>query len=884
MPASWFRQLRAASTSRTAVARRTTALRRRFTLEPLEGRQMLSTLTVTTVADNGSNTEPTTGSLRAAIVQADAQPAGTLTTIDFKIGTGTQTIRLPVALPQITRTVVIDGTTQPGYSAQPLIDIDGGSLGWTGLGFIVTNTASGTAATPGALKGLEITDFSGGAVLIDASDFNLNHDDIGLVVTSQGTYVRSNGNYGALLGVGASDDSIMSSTIAGTTDGYGVAIAGPGTGNDTLTGDYIGTDPTGRLAVDSEGVSLGNSENGVEIVNDTTNNTISNSVISNNGQDGVLVTGAGTEFNVLTGNDIGSDATGTKDFPNANDGVVISDGASYNTVGGTTAAARNLISGNSVLGVEITDVGTSDNLLEGNYIGTTAAGTIALPNGINGVDIVSEATYNTVGGTTAGARNVVSGNSYNGIVLAYSGTSYNVVEGNYIGTDLTGANPLANCDDGVDLIGGASANTIGGRSAAALNVISGNDQNGVLITNSGTVDNQVEGNDIGTDDTGAKAVANGNDGVVVSDGASSNVVGGTTSGQRDVISGNTVVGVDITDADTYYNLVEGNYIGTSASGSAAVPNGINGVDILSGAQFNTVGGTSASARNVIPGNAYNGVVLGFGETSENMVEADYIGTDVTGAKALANGQDGVEILGAAGDNTIGGTTTGARDIISGNARYGVLLTDTATTDNQVDGDHIGTDLTGELPVSNVADGVAIQNGSSSNYVESDLISANGGIGVLITGSGTNSNVMIYDSIGLDATGLKPVDATGKSFSNTTGVVISGGSSNAVESSFISGNQVGISLQAGASNCMVIANDIGTGVDSKTNIGNTLDGVVLDGVSGSTIENNLIVYNGDVGILGEDGSTSQNNTLMENVFTITLNGVTYGNKNGATRFE
>ena len=95
-------------------------------------------------------------------------------------------------------------------------------------------------------------------------------------------------------------------------------------------------------------------------------------------------------------------------------------------------------------------------MVEGDYIGTTAAGTAALPNRINGVDILSGATFNTVGGTTAGTLDLISGNAYNGVVLGYAGTSYNVVEGDYIGTDLTGAKALANGLDGVDLIGGAS--------------------------------------------------------------------------------------------------------------------------------------------------------------------------------------------------------------------------------------------------------------------------------------------------------------------------------------------------------------------------------------------------------------------------------------------
>ena len=180
MSTAWFRRLRTAATPQSIASRRAAGLRRRFTVEHLEGRQMLSTLTVTTAVDNGSNTAPTTGSLRAAILQADAQPAGTLTTIDFKIGTGPQTISPPDALPQITRPVVIDGTTQSGYAGTPIIDVDGTSAGSSTTGFAVGGSASGTATAPGVLKGVEITDFGGGGVSVQASNFNLNTDYIGL--------------------------------------------------------------------------------------------------------------------------------------------------------------------------------------------------------------------------------------------------------------------------------------------------------------------------------------------------------------------------------------------------------------------------------------------------------------------------------------------------------------------------------------------------------------------------------------------------------------------------------------------------------------------------------------------------------------------------------
>jgi hypothetical protein len=122
---------------------------------------------------------------------------------------------------------------------------------------------------------------------------------------------------------------------------------------------------------------------------------------------------------------------------NGLDGVALLDAASNNTVGGTTVHARNLISGNGTgggsgsAGVMIFDNGTSGNLIEGNYLGTNLSGTLALGNGASGigVEIAGGASNNTIGGTAAGARNLISGNTF-GVDIHDDGTSGNVVAGN----------------------------------------------------------------------------------------------------------------------------------------------------------------------------------------------------------------------------------------------------------------------------------------------------------------------------------------------------------------------------------------------------------------------------------------------------------------------
>jgi titin len=967
---------------------------------------MLTTLYVTTAADNGNNAAPTAGSLRAAILQADAQPAGTFTTIDFKIGTGPQVIHPPVGLPEITRPVIIDGTTQPGYAGKPIVDIDGLQAGAGANGLDVETTASGTSAAPGLIRGLEITDFNGGAVSVQASYFNLNTDYIGAVVIGTGTYVESNGVFGVQLFNGASHDTIANSTVAATSRGSGVVITGSGTSYDTLSGDFIGTDPLGKFSVDVNGLSLGNSGSGVQISGGAAHNTISTSVISNNGQQGVYITDAGTSFNALTGDFVGTDMTGGYALPNHahgvlitsyasqntlggtstsardvisgnalngvalsvgdslntvlgdyigvnaagtaalpngasgvffsgsssdtvggssagarnvisgnsgygvwiagstritvdgdyigtdstganrvpnNYGVVVNSGSTNNTIGGTSSGYRDVISGNATWGVYISDSGTKGNVVEGDYIGTNAAGTGALPNGYNGLDIVYGATYNTVGGTTAGARDVISGNSYEGVLLGFSSTSYNVVEGDYIGTDYTGTKALANGQDGVQIIGGASGNTLGGTTAAARDVISGNAQHGVLITDSGTSGNVVEDDFIGTDYTGARSVPNAT-GLTIINGATANYVSGSSATLHNVISGNSWDGVQIYGSGTSNNVVTDDFIGLNAAGTGALGNPASGVYIAGGATGNTVGGTTALARNVISANGVFGVLLSDSGTSGNLVAGNFVGTDATGKLPVPNGDDGVAIRGTASNNTIGGPNPSYRNIISGNARYGVNVTDPGTTGNTVQYNFVGTDVTGEAPVSNGQDGVVVQNGASYTYVYNDLISANGFAGVLVTGTSTNNNFLTSNWIGLDATGLKAVKQVGQAFSNATGVVISGAYNTSVGSNFISGNTTGVYVGAGATSNWIVYDNIGTGADGVTNVGNLQDGVILDGVTNNLVGYSLLVYNGDVGILGENGSTPDNNSLVSDTFTITVNGITYGNKNGATDFD
>ena len=315
--------------------------------------------------------------------------------------------------------------------------------------------------------------------------------------------------------------------------------------------------------------------------------------------------------NVLAGNFIGTDPTGTTDVPNLN-GPNVS--GNNNRIGGTTPADRNLLSGNAFgdLGVE----GTG-NVVEGNYVGTDVTGTRPLFNGLyfttnisyefvngagTGVYVSGQA---TVGGSAAGAGNLIAGLTWTDLALSQAGGS--VVEGNIIGLDATGSKLIPNYSgDGIDVTdyyydSTLEGVTIGGPLPGEGNIISGNSIGIYLATDNNTV----QGNYIGTDITGLVAIGNYVDGVRIE--GNNNLIGGAGLGDGNVISGNRNMGVRLDNGVTG-NLVQGNLIGVGVDGITPLGNVTDGVGIANPYSFeaypygNLIGGLDPGDGNVI---AYN---------------------------------------------------------------------------------------------------------------------------------------------------------------------------------------------------------------------------------------------------------------------------------------
>jgi hypothetical protein len=332
---------------------------------------------------------------------------------------------------------------------------------------------------------------------------------------------------------------------------------------------------------------------------------------------------------------------------------------------GTNCAVRSLvINGFNLNGVAIEGSNAVGNVVSGCYIGTDPSGTASVTNSIYNVLIDTAAHSNTVGGTTVNARNVISGSAFQGVVISGAGVVGNVVLGNYIGLNAAGTAALPNGGAGVYIVTGAASNTIGGAVANAGNVISGNGAQGIIIFDPGSDGNVIQGNYIGLNATGTAAIANTLAGIEITGGPQFTVIGGTLSTTRNIISGNPVQGIGIFGANA--SVVQGNYIGLNAAGSAAISNSAAGIEINSGSQSNLVGGLTPGAANVLSGNHTQGIFINGLNTDANIVEGNFIGTDPLGISAIGNQFAGVEINGGAQSNVIGGITTGARNVISGN--------------------------------------------------------------------------------------------------------------------------------------------------------------------------------------------------------------------------
>lgn len=346
------------------------------------------------------------------------------------------------------------------------------------------------------------------------------------------------------------------------------------------------------------------------------------------------------------------------------------------------------------------------------------------------------------------------GQFYPAFVLETQGD--NVIEGNYIGTDAAGVTNLGNGGNGVD-INNTADNTIGGTTPAARNVISGHGDAAVKITGPSARRNSVQGNYIGTNANGTAAIGNLH-GVIIAEGAD-NVIGGTGVGTGNIISGNRSMGIAIYGPGMTRNRVQGNFIGTDAGGTIDLGNGHHGIQIVD-AVGTMIGGTVPAARNLISGNDFSGIHLGYigqGDTRENVIQGNFIGTDVSGSTDLGNGQSGLSLAGAT-TTIIGGTVAGAGNLIAGNDLHGIVIRHETTQGTVIQGNIIGPQSVTSASVGNAGDGIHIEDAPNTTIGgwtpdAGNVIAYNQGNGVSVddsrysaTGNAIASNAIFANNL------------------------------------------------------------------------------------------------------------------------------------------
>jgi hypothetical protein len=384
-------------------------------------------------------------------------------------------------------------------------------------------------------------------------------------VDSGGTVALGNAYHGVILGLGAHHNRIggVNTMPGGACSGEcnlisgnhlsGIVIAGETTQNNTVLGNYIGTDASGTSALANEG-------RGISITS-AKYNTIGGeapevgNLISGNDMDGVAIFRISSydAYNVISGNIIGLNASGTSDVSNGGSGVSI-DGSNHNRIGGETSAGGNTISGNGECGVKITH-GSLSNELRFNRIGTSQSEMVALANASHGVLVELGSQENLIGGADDSGGNIISGNLGDGVRLQDTDTQNNQVLGNLIGSQSHTFSDLGNTGNGVTIRSGASENTVAGHNYLVYNSY------GVVLDEDGTLNNVITANWIADSDFS---------GVYIGGGAKANTIG-----PENMIRSNLADGVVIESAVTYANVVTRNAIGENAAAGINLESGAN---------------------------------------------------------------------------------------------------------------------------------------------------------------------------------------------------------------------------------------------------------------------------------------------------------------------
>ena len=526
---------------------------------------------------------------------------------------------------------------------------------------------------------------------------------------ASGTSARGvpNGGDGVQITGGASNNTIgtAATTVPTTlgqgnliTDNDGVGVDIQNSNSNSVRGNYIGTDVTGKAA------PYGNGSNGIGVTA-SSSTTIAGNLICASGVNtavpSVLIIGGGNA-NAIQSNSIGVLLDGTTGRGSTGQGIQISSSASDATATSNTNIADNVVSANGSLGIDIDGPKTTGTKIQNNLIGTNKAGTAALGNNGGGVQLLG-----STGALVTG--NTISGNRNSGLVLN-NGANNNTITGNKIGTNAAGTAALGNALNGIGIVN-SGGNTIGGAAASAGNVVSGNGAGsqspvpGILIQQgaAGVAANTIQGNTIGTNAAGTAAIGNSGAGIQLFSTANdaAPIKGTVISGN--LLSGNGTFGLNISGAKTTGTIVQNNKIGTNAAGNGAIPNAL-GVQIL-------------DATGTIIGNA--------------AAQGTSIGTPFSGGAGNNISYNTGGGLGLSGTgNAVNGNS------ITHNGNVGIAVSNDNNTIRQND----ITGTTGSNVAGTFGSGMLIGDDCTGTIIQSNNVTGNAGNGILFYGAAPGHTV------------------------------------------------------------------------------------------------------------------------------------------------
>lgn len=610
------------------------------------------------------------GSLRAAIESANASPAANVT-ISFEVA---GTISLLSALPVLSKSVTIDATTAPGYISDggPVVTLDFGghaglNVGLAATGSSVLGLAMGNASSHG------LTLFAG-AVTVDKCYVGLAADGTALGNGGDGIRIEASSSNNHI-GLNDSQAAGVVGNVIAANALNGISIVG-GSGH-VLVANRIGTDPTGTN-------DMGNGENGIHLTGGTTGNTIGGTVYVDS------ATGA-------VNNPTGDKGTQTPVF--------------------VVPPLGNQISGNDEHGVLI-DGRSENNVLNGNFIGTTANGIADLGNAGDGVLILNSDNNSLIGCTFVDQPfvyyNVVSGNGGNGLHITNSDNV--IVQANFFGVGANNASLVANDANGILIDGNSEGTQVGGVIPLG-NVSGGNGLNGIYVTD--TASDFISFNTFGGLFAFQGAAPNGQNGIKIDS------TGGGNELRTNVLSGNLKNGIEIS-GHARDVLIDPNIAGLNTVGNAKLANGEHGLLIGGMAHNITVGGTYPSVipQNTFSGNTGYGVVITDAAYDIHVFNSA-MGTSASGRSALGNTAGGILLASTGSGNQIGGITVDPSNpqanFISGNDGNGVTFAYGSAGQSLIS-NYFGVDRSGERPMPNGGQDIAM-NGTMGNIVHTNVLAS-----------------------------------------------------------------------------------------------------------------------------------------------------------------